>query len=232
MLEIRNMTRDLNHPKYSPWALDLELPPWIDIVAFSLTDWEDAHERPRRLMTRCAKSHRVFFFQEPEYDACGDPFLELAIKDRVNIVIPHLRRPDSASEKNKEKMIGLLLSLAEIHDYIFWYFSPFAVEYTRAFSPRCKVYDCMNELPNLRNTIPDLYEISRQKLSSFADLIFTTDLSMCLDPCFAKRNVHLFTDSKHPKVADWDALWRQMSRLIHRTFKGVHPYGKTIDPRT
>ena len=231
MLEITSRTGGLVKPEQSPLTMDLELSPWVDIVAFSSTSWDDVHDRPRLLMTRCAKNHRVFFFQEPKHDALDDPHLELAIQDRVNIVIPHLRHSDATSEREKEKLIGLLLSLAEIDQYIFWFFSPLAVEYTGQFHPRCTVYDCMNEPSGVRNASPDIYEFRKQKLKSSADLIFTTDIRMCLDPCNAKGNVHLFADSKDTKVADWDGLWRQMSRLIDRTLKTLPPYSKTFDPR-
>jgi hypothetical protein len=230
MLEIRNMTGDLIEPKQTRLVLDLGLPPWVDIVAFSSTTWEDAHERPRQLMTRCAKTHRVFFFQEPKFDASDDPYLELSTKDRVNLVIPHLRQRDLNSDRNKEKLIGLLLSLAEIHQYIFWYFSPLPIESTAHFNPRCIVYDCMNEPSRLRTTFSDVYEMCKRKLSSRADLIFTTDLKMCLDSNNLITNVHLFADAADPKIADWDRLWNEMSRLIHRYFKGLPPL-KTIDRR-
>jgi hypothetical protein len=210
-------------------ALDLQLPPWVDIVAFSSTTWEDAKERPRELMTRCAKSHRVFFFQKQKYDACDDPYLELSVQQRVNVVTPHLRK-DSVSERNIEKLIGLLLSLAEIHQYIFWYFSPLAIEYTGQFGPRAMVYDCMNEPAGLRKAFPDMYEVCKRKLTSAADMIFTTDLAMCLDP--NKRNVHLFADAVDPKSPDWDELWKEMSRLINRTFKNTLPHSKATDTRT
>ena len=231
MLEIQNGTGDLIKPEHSPLAFSLELPPWIDIVAFASTTWDDADERPRRLMTRFARNHRVFFFQEPKQDALDDPYLEFSIQDRVRIVIPHLNHSDSASERNKEKMIGLLLSLAEIHQYIFWYFSPLAVEYTSQFSPRCTVYDCMNETFRLRDAFPDIYENCRRKLTSWADLIFTTDLSLCLDPGNFRRNVHLFANSKNPTGADWDTLYRSMSRLVYRSFRRVHPGSNLIDPQ-
>ena len=225
MLEVRNLSSDNSiKPKQSRIMPDVELPPWVDIVAFSSTKWEDAHERPRQLMTRCAKTHRVFFFQEPKFDACDDPYLELLTKDRVNIVIPHLREAELNSERNKEKLIGLLLSLAEIHQYIFWYFSPLAIESTTHFNPRCVVYDCMNEPSWLRAAFSDIYENCKKKLTSRANHIFTTDLKMCLDASRLVTNVHLFADARDPKTEDWDSLWNEMSRLIRRSFNGLPPF--------
>jgi UDP-galactopyranose mutase len=231
MLEIRNMSAgDLFKPKHARLVVDLELPPWVDVVAFSSTNWEDAHERPRQLMTRCANTHRVFFFQEAKFDACEDPYLELSTKDRVHLVTPHLRPGDSSPARNKEKLIGLLLSLAEIHQYIFWYFSPIAIESTGTFIPRCVVYDYMNEPAELRKAFSNRYESCKQKLTSRADLIFTTDLNMCLNSSNLITNVHLFADATDPKNADWDKLWNQMSRLIHRYFGGIPPL-KELDSR-
>lgn len=197
------------------------LPPWVDIIAFSSTRWEDTYSRPRDLMIRCARSRRVFFFEEPLFDAPDDDYVEIVGRNDVNVVIPHLRNSCSSIEQTMAKLVGLLLSLAEIHQYVFWYFCPFPVRYTSAFQPKCSIYDCINEPSWLRNAASAQFEECERRLRFSAELIFTADLSLYLATSPFRDNVFLFADSASPKPADWDQLWKKMNMLICRTLAGV-----------
>ena len=201
-------------------AASTNLPPWVDIVAFSSTRWDDSYSRPRELMIRCAKNRRVFYFEEPLFDAPDDDYLEIVQRDGVNVLVPHLRITCSNNDMAMEKMVGLLLSLAEIHQFVFWYFCPFPVRYTKPFSPRCRIYDCVNEPSWLREAVSPLFDECEKDLRYSADLVFTADLKMYLATSPFRGNVHLFADTSEPRPSDWDSLWRQMIKLVHERIGG------------
>jgi hypothetical protein len=47
-----------------------------DVICFSHLRWDFVFQRPQHLMTRFARTHRVFFIEEPVFDA-GTPSLEV-----------------------------------------------------------------------------------------------------------------------------------------------------------
>jgi UDP-galactopyranose mutase len=229
MLEISTRTQDDVNPYSSPLKQAVELPPWIDVIAFSPVRWDDAYQKPRLLMTRCAKNRRVFFFEEPRFDAVDEAYFELTTRENVNIVIPHLRPEDSNPDRSMGKLIGLLLSLAEIHRYIFWYFSPASLAYSDQFAPECVVYDCINEPGRVRRGGALHHGEQNRKLKELSDLIFTTDLNLYLKTCRTHRNVHLFVDGQDPRKADWDALWQQMNRILSETMQQRRTTSRMMD---
>jgi UDP-galactopyranose mutase len=211
------------HPQTLPLHAANSLPPWIDIIAFSPTRWDDPSNRPRELMTRSAQNRRVFFFEEPVFDAADDDYLEIVDRDGVNVLIPHLKTEGNANDATMAKLVGLLLSLAEIHEYVFWYFSPFPVHFTGGFSPRCKIYDCVNEPCVLRDAFTSEFAECERELRSEADIIFTADLKLYLATSSFRSNVHLFVDANDPRPADWDQLWQQMNRIVQKAVQTQFP---------
>ena len=45
--------------------------PEPDLVCFSHLRWDFVYQRPQHLLSRAAQSRRVFFVEEPHYDACA-----------------------------------------------------------------------------------------------------------------------------------------------------------------
>lgn len=119
-----------------------------------------------------------------------------------------------------EKMVGLLLSLAEIHQFVFWYFCPFAVRYTRPFSPRCSIYDCVNEPSWLREAVSPSFDECERELRFSADVVFTADLKLYLATSPFRSNVYLFVGANDPQPSDWDCLWKRMNKLVRRAIEG------------
>jgi UDP-galactopyranose mutase len=69
----------------------------MDFVTLSHLRWNFVFQRPQHLMSRCAKADRVFFWEEPVFDAPGTSFLEVQQpSSHLHVVVPHL--PSGLSE--------------------------------------------------------------------------------------------------------------------------------------
>ena len=70
-----------------------------DLLCFSHLRWHFVTQRPQHLLTRAAREMRVFFWEEPLFDAAGDtgaPRLESLEEqtgsgEQLTILQPHLR---------------------------------------------------------------------------------------------------------------------------------------------
>lgn len=72
-----------------------------------------------------------------------------------------------------------------VGDYVLWYYTPMALQFTRHLRPRAVVYDCMDELSAFRGASPLLRGLESE-LMSRADLVFTGGQSLYE----AKRGLH------------------------------------------
>src|SRR3954447_13742311 len=72
-------------------ALPAKEPRRPEVICLSHLRWSFVFQRPQHLLSRCAKGRRVFFFEEPMFDA-GPPRLEAAPIDLhdVCVLTPHL----------------------------------------------------------------------------------------------------------------------------------------------
>src|SRR5215212_4939904 len=61
----------------------------FDLVCLSHLRWDFVYQRPQHLLSRCARDRRVFFVEEPIFDA-GGLRIELIRRDGVTVVVPHL----------------------------------------------------------------------------------------------------------------------------------------------
>ena len=155
------------------------MPPAFDVVCVSHLRWDFVYQRPQHLFSRCAREHRVFFVEEPMFDA-DEPFLD--VLDRtggLRVVVPHLPvglDPDRA----EAYQITLLADLFEdyaIEDFVLWYYTPMAIGFTRHLQPSATVYDCMDELSAFRGA-PLLMRQREAELLARADLVFTGGQSL------------------------------------------------------
>src|SRR6476660_8827120 len=82
-----------------------------DLVCLSHLRWDFVFQRPQHLMTRFASERRVFFFEEPVFDAQR---LQLSVRrdGDVRIVVPHLPAAMRADvDSTNEALRGLLRDL-------------------------------------------------------------------------------------------------------------------------
>jgi UDP-galactopyranose mutase len=161
-----------------------------DLLCLSHLRWDFVYQRPQHLLSRCAETRRVFFFEEPVHD--GGPLrLEVKERGRVRVVVPHLPEgltSDVAREAAMRSMIERMLADNGVSDYVLWYYTPMALQFTRHLRPRATVYDCMDELSAFKGASPLLRGLESE-LMSRADLVFTGGQSLYE----AKRG-------RHPRV--------------------------------
>jgi hypothetical protein len=146
-----------------------------DIVCFSHLRWNFVYQRPQHLLTRFSQNASVYFIEEAFYDSQTD-FYEI-IKDEncdVTVIVPHLT-PHSSHEENVQKMevlINNFLQSLGINNFMLWYYSPMALEYTRNLNAAIIVYDCMDELSAFKFAPPSI-KLLELELMEKADVVFT-----------------------------------------------------------
>jgi UDP-galactopyranose mutase len=151
-------------------------------------------------MSRSARERRVFFIEEP-VPSEESAHIKLE-KDSSGVIIvkPHL--PPELDEKQTSAAMQDLVDrfFAEnIDEYILWYYTPMALEYSRHLHPALTVYDCMDELSLFKGAPAKLKELE-QELIHRADLVFTGGQTLYEGKKNGHDNVYLFPssiDSRH-----------------------------------
>lgn len=139
-------------------------------------------------MSRFARSVPVYFFEEPVQDGDWVGLQASRPADtNVTVLTPHLGNDLSFDERNRilKRLLNQFLISNDIHDYIAWYYTPMALNFTSDISPIMTIYDCMDELSNFRFAPPELVKLEH-KLFELSDLIFTGGRSLYE----AKRHRH------------------------------------------
>lgn len=159
-----------------------------DLICFSHLRWDFVYQRPQHLLTRCARDRRVFFFEEP---VLGNGSMRLDVREReggVRVVVPHLPEglgSEIATTAVMKAMTRRLFLENGIREYVFWYYTPIALSFTKDFRPIASIYDCMDELSAFKGAHSLLPEVERE-LFKRVDLVFTGGQSLYE----AKRNNH------------------------------------------
>jgi len=151
----------------------------MDIICYSHLRWNFVYQRPQHLLSRFAKQFRVYFIEEPLYDA-EKPFLDNNLsREGVWTVVPHLQ-PHTNEIDATQIQVNLLHEFFiyfRVSRYIFWYYTPMALLISQSFSPLLTVYDCMDELSAFKNAPARLKELE-SLLMKKADLVFTGGQSL------------------------------------------------------
>lgn len=161
-----------------------------DVLCLSHLRWNFLVQRPSHLMSRCARSRRVFFVEEPMFD--GGP-ARLEVEDTPQgpvVVIPHFSRAAEreAVQAQLPLLLERLLQRRSIHRYALWYTTPAAVPWARQLSPRLAVYDCLDEPARLGHPelSPEALEELELELLTRVDLVFTASQALAE----ARRRLH------------------------------------------
>jgi UDP-galactopyranose mutase len=178
----------------------------IDVVCLCHLRWNFVFQRPQHLLSRFAQKHRVFFIEEPIFNA-AENHLEITMDpaNRVCIVVPHLKNyMDAPAVIAAQKMLIYdLFRSMQIKKYLLWYYSPMALAYTDHLDPELIVYDCMDELSAFKFASPLLIQYE-QKLFKKADVVFTGGQSLYEAKKHLHGNIHMFPssiDKKHFNIA-------------------------------
>jgi len=162
--------------------------PKPDLICFSHLRWDFVYQRPQHLLKRSARERRVFFVEEPIFDN-GSMRIEIHEREtNLKVVVPHLPeglRSEVAKTAVLHDMIQRLLVDNNIQQYLAWYYTPMALDFTRHLRPLAVIYDCMDELSAFKGAPQSLTQ-REGELFKMADLVFTGGQSLYE----AKRHQH------------------------------------------
>lgn len=158
----------------------------MDIVCFSHLRWNFVYQRPQHLLSRFAKTRRVYYIEEPFFDAPENSYSVTTTAESVHVVTLHLK--GSYHEENVERQKEILiqfLKARDINNYLLWYYTPLALLVSDHLKPKMIVYDCMDELSAFKFANP-LLKILEEQLFAKADIVFTGGHTLYQ----AKKNQH------------------------------------------
>src|SRR4051794_27122737 len=166
-----------------------------DVVCLSHLRWDWVWQRPQHLLSRCARSSRVFYVEEAVAD--GETRIDVEeTASGVRVVRPHVPEGLSLRELDavQQTLLDELFVQYEISDYLLWVYAPMATVYAEHLEPVATVYDCMDELSLFAGAPPELREREARLLKS-ADLVFTGGRSLYEAKRAFHPNVHCFPSS-------------------------------------
>lgn len=169
----------------------------IDLICFSHLRWNFVFQRPQHLMSRFARNYRVFFIEEPIFNATEN-HMEVTLDDSklIWIMVPYLK-PGMQEEEvmaAQKTLLNEMFTSMLITKYILWYYSPMALGWSNHLEPELIVYDCMDELSAFKFA-PPLLVLREQELLQKADVVFTGGQSLYEAKKHLHNNIHLFPSS-------------------------------------
>jgi UDP-galactopyranose mutase len=168
----------------------------MDLICFCHLRWDFVYQRPQHLMSRFAKQNRVYFIEEPWFDAGNTNYLQLDKKGKVTVVIPHLQH-GLTEEDIVSQQVRLLKDLFQeenVTNYFLWYYSPMPLAIGNSFYPKFIVYDCMDEL-SLFKDAPVILKDREKELFSKADIVFTGGHNLYQAKKDSHHNIYPFPSS-------------------------------------
>jgi UDP-galactopyranose mutase len=167
-----------------------------DLICLSHLRWNFVFQRPQHLMTRCARERRVFFFEEPIFDASGGATLQLEQDGGVTVATPHLPpgMPEAEAIAAQRHLLDGLIADRQITTYVVWYYTPMALAFSEHLQPQYVVFDCMDELSAFANA-PAALKQAEAELLAHADVVFTGGQSLYEAKRGTHPNVHAFPSS-------------------------------------
>ena len=167
-----------------------------DLICLSHLRWNFVFQRPQHLMSRYARTQRVYFFEEPEFDDVDEPQYRLDTRDGVNVVVPRLPKGYTAEQTvlAQRAVLDQLIRSQRISRFVLWYYTPLALKFSQHLQPVATVYDCMDELSAFKNASSELPSLERV-LMRRADLVFTGGHSLYAAKKDQHRNIHAMPSS-------------------------------------
>jgi glycosyltransferase involved in cell wall biosynthesis len=169
----------------------------IDLICLSHLRWGFVFQRPQHLMSRFARTRRVFFLEEPLFEDT-EPHLRSSVCPKTGV---HVQTPVLPCGLNRHQIVDLqrnllksILEKNQITDYITWYYTPMARDFASDLKPRVTVYDCMDELSAFVGAPPAM-RMNEEALFRIADLVFTGGASLFESKRKQHPSVHLFPSS-------------------------------------
>lgn len=167
-----------------------------DLMCFCHLRWDFVFQRPQHLMTRAARTRRVFVVEEPVYDA-GPSRLDVREDESgVRVVVPHLPSGVSGHRRSAELrgLVDELFVTEQIRRFVLWYYTPMMREFTSHLEPEAAVYDCMDELSAFAGAPPEMLAREAELLKA-VDVVFTGGQSLYEAKVHRHHHVHAFPSS-------------------------------------
>lgn len=177
-----------------------------ELICFSHLRWDFVWQRPQHLLSRAARTYRVFYVEEPVFVSSrgGGSGQEtqkahLDISERsgdITIVLPVLIEGGAAEENAAllRHLIDGFFSVRRSPSRVLWYYTPAAIEFTLELPADVVVYDNMDELSLFRGASPRLISQEAQ-LFLKADFVFTGGMSLFNAKRHQHPSVHAFPSS-------------------------------------
>jgi UDP-galactopyranose mutase len=180
-----------------------------DVLCLSHLRWNFVFQRPQHLLTRCAQERRVFYIEEPLFDAPHEPCLEIDRSRSVVVVVPHLPKALALEDTSaiQRALLDNFIEREQVGRFLLWYYTPMALAFSDHLNPELIVYDCMDELSAFKNA-PAVLKDRERRLLTRADLVFTGGHSLYEAKRGSHPNVHAFPSSV-------DAAHFGQARQIH-----------------
>ncbi|KPH14823.1 glycosyltransferase [Chryseobacterium sp. ERMR1:04] len=162
------------------------------LLCFSHLSWNFVYQRPQHLLTRFSKEYQVFYIEEPKI---GDSdTYKVNIQNGICIVELLVTTQDETTNGRIINLIDKLLEEYNIEDYICWYYTPMALQFTDKLSPKKIIYDSMDELSAFRFAPPQLLQFE-DELFKKADIVFTGGHSLYQAKKNRHHNIHAIPSS-------------------------------------
>ena len=144
------------------------------IICLSHLRWSFVFQRPQHLMSRYARTQRVFFVEEPMYLDIERPRVGIEERDGVTIVVPQVPShfSDARVTHARRGLLDQLIAVYGLSRFVLWYYTPAALPFSDHLEPAAIVYDCMDELAAFKDAAHDLPALEKS-LMGRADLMFT-----------------------------------------------------------
>ena len=135
----------------------------MTIICFSHLRWNFVYQRPQHLLTRFAKTHTIYYIEEPFFHEEDDKNIMTLAGGNIHIVTPHLNKHNTKDILLRQfELLKKVLHEEKITNYIFWYYSPMMFLFSKHFHPSLVIYDCMDEWENFPGIKPPLLEMERE----------------------------------------------------------------------
>ena len=169
-----------------------------DLLCYSHVRWDFVFQRPQHLMMRFARTHRVFFIEDPVPDERGPRLQVRRTGQGITIVVARLTPAQLANGAlavaAQRRLLDELVVSEDIQPHVAWYYTPMALAASEHLGPRAVVYDCMDELARQKGAPEDL-AAREARLFSRADLVLTDGQSLYEAKCLRHPRVFCFPSS-------------------------------------
>lgn len=166
------------------------------LIVLSHLRWDFVFQRPQHLMSRAARSHDVWFIEEPLFEGEQPAFRELVRAGGVRVIQPLLPPGTSAETAlaHQGAIAGDIASRRPASQVVLWYYTPMALAFGRDIAADAIVFDKMDELSAFAFAPPELRAFE-QELMARADLVFTGGASLYAAARDRAASVHCFPSS-------------------------------------